>query len=641
MAKKKHSKQSKGKKKNTPASNKTGTKKAKLILALICAAFGFLLYTNTLQHAYTLDDYSVIKDNFVTKQGVAGIPTLLTTNYRHGYWNSVGTLYRPVSLVMYALEWQVAPDSPFVSHFVNVLFYGLTGFLLFFTLSRFWPEKSILLPFLMTLVFMAHPVHTEIVANIKSRDEMLTFFFSILTLFWLWDYLKSKKVKWLIFSLLSFTLAMFSKENAVTFLAVIPLAIYFFSKKTVKEVIQISALFVIPVVLYLLARQQVLSNSVMAAESVSVLDNFLVGTKDMGTRWSGAFMMLGKYLQVLVLPYLLVHELGYAQIPLEGWGNWKSIVSLLLYGGMGIYGLTQLRNKSLIGFGILFFLMTFSIFMNLFIVIGTSYGERFLYMPSLGYAIVLIAILSSIFKVDKDPRKIDLAALFKSNAKLIAVVGGILLFYSFKTITRNPDWYNSHTLYSADIKKVPNSAKLNFHHGLELGKMGAASKDQNQKRKWIDEAVKHVSRAIEIYPKYGDAHSQLGLLMFRKGQNNKALENYNTAIKYKPTDAKIYSNMGIIYFQKNDFAKAEEVYRKAVELDPRFVDALRNLGSVFAQTGRPDLAISKFKEALKYDPNNPTLHLYLGYAYRDKGDQASSQSWLNKAYQINPALRPK
>ena len=89
--------------------------------ALGIAGFSFLLYLNTVNYDYVLDDFSVIKENFVTKRGFEGIPDLWKYHSRHGYWNSVGELYRPIPMTMFAIEWAIAPDKPALSHFMNIL----------------------------------------------------------------------------------------------------------------------------------------------------------------------------------------------------------------------------------------------------------------------------------------------------------------------------------------------------------------------------------------------------------------------------------------------------------------------------------------------------------------------------------------
>jgi len=88
------------------------------IWGLAIALLGFLIYANTLGHDFALDDFSAIKDNYVTKQGVSGIPTIWQEHYRFGYWNSVGELYRPLPLTMFAIEWEIVPDTPAI-HPIN------------------------------------------------------------------------------------------------------------------------------------------------------------------------------------------------------------------------------------------------------------------------------------------------------------------------------------------------------------------------------------------------------------------------------------------------------------------------------------------------------------------------------------------
>ncbi|MEM8908628.1 MAG: tetratricopeptide repeat protein, partial [Bacteroidota bacterium] len=354
-----------------------------------------------------------------------------------------------------------------------------------------------------------------------------------------------------------------------------------------------------------------------------------------------AFVLLGKYLYTLVIPHPLVSEIGYPQMTTTNWGNWRAIVAVLLFVGMGSFALWHARRKSFIAFGILFFLITFSIYSNVLILIGSSYGERFLYVASLGYCIALVALLQQAFPgAQPEERPQNLQVLFQQNTLFVGLVSMIVLAYSAKTITRNGDWYDSYALYSADIIKVPNSAKLNYHLGLEEVKQGLElTNDEQQKRDWLDKGLVHFQKAIELYPPYGDAHAQVGLSLFRRGYGDEALKSYQTALQYIPNDAKVYSNMGIIYFQKGNLQKAEEVYSKAVQLDPRYVDARRNLGSVYAQTKRFDQAIAQFKAAITYEPDNAILYFYTGSAYRDKGSPQEGQPYFEQAYRLDPSLR--
>ena len=110
--------------------------KGALWVGLAASILGFLLYANTLGHQYTLDDFSIIKSNWITKGGLKNIGLIFSTEYRFGSWNSVGSLYRPIPLTMFTLEWQLSPDNPMLGHVLNALFYALTGWVLWTTWRR-------------------------------------------------------------------------------------------------------------------------------------------------------------------------------------------------------------------------------------------------------------------------------------------------------------------------------------------------------------------------------------------------------------------------------------------------------------------------------------------------------------------------
>jgi superkiller protein 3 len=169
---------------------------------------------------------------------------------------------------------------------------------------------------------------------------------------------------------------------------------------------------------------------------------------------------------------------------------------------------------------------------------------------------------------------------------------------------------------------------------LELTKKGRDDKNNAM----MDNAIQHFEKAISIYPYYADAYGEMGLAYFYKGNQDKALEIYEKAIQMQP-DAKVWSNMGMIFFNKGNMPEAQKVYEKAIALDPRFVDARRNLGSVYAMQGRFKDAIAQFQEALKYAPDQAILYFFLGSAYRDSGDVATGQKFLDKAYLMQPSLR--
>ncbi|HRI62227.1 MAG TPA: tetratricopeptide repeat protein, partial [Saprospiraceae bacterium] len=478
------------------------------------------------------------------------------------------------------------------------------------------------------LVFMAHPVHTEVVANIKSVDEILMLLFCTLSLYSIWRYLEDNNNAWLVLAAVSYGAGLFSKESAITFLAVFPLTIWFFTDRSVGRNLSISAIMLIPAAVFLSVRQGVIGSQANK-EIFSVLDNFIVEAANQGEKLASAFMMCGYYLWTLIVPHPLIHDLGYPQLKAVSFADWRAVAGFLVYVGMGVWALFNLKKKHFLSFAILFYFITFSIFSNVLIQIGTSYGERLLYAPSLGFALAMGFLFCKIFKID------DSTQIWNPNGKgalVWGVAGALLAAYSIKTYSRNPVWFDSGTLYSADIGNSPNCAKLNYHLGLELAKKGIDEEAGTvTDSTWVLKGIDTYSKAIQLYPPYHDAYGSRGLAYFRLKKYDQAFTDYQHSLEYRPGDAKVLSNMGFIYFLRGQLDKAEEVYRQSIKSDPRFVDARRNLGAVLAMKKNFPAAIEQWETALEIEPNNVTLLNYIASAYKDMGQPEKGQPYLDRA----------
>src|ERR1051325_2924193 len=108
---------------------------------IILVLFAIGLNANTLFHQYAYDDEVVMNGNKLVKEGLKGIPALLTTEYFYGLLKKqsdlTGARYRPFSLIMFALEYQCFGANPFVSHLLNMLLFALLIALLFLLLQRY------------------------------------------------------------------------------------------------------------------------------------------------------------------------------------------------------------------------------------------------------------------------------------------------------------------------------------------------------------------------------------------------------------------------------------------------------------------------------------------------------------------------
>lgn len=198
-----------------------------LAIALFLFVFTFLLYQNSIHHAYSFDDYYVIHQNPKIQQGIDAIPEIFTSRYHDEEGCIFG--YRPIVQTSFAVEYEFFGANPSTSHLINIIFYCIIIVLLWFLLRKLLKDHHFLLPLFIVLLFAAHPLHTEAVVNVKNRDTLLSFLFSLLALISFIRFVETRRIWGLFAGIVCFVIAYFAKEEAITFAVIIPVAIFFFT----------------------------------------------------------------------------------------------------------------------------------------------------------------------------------------------------------------------------------------------------------------------------------------------------------------------------------------------------------------------------------------------------------------------------
>jgi len=644
--------------------------------SIIIAAVAFLLYANTLNHEYALDDYPVIYGNSLTMQGVKGIPMMLKTAYWFGLDGKNDFLYRPLSLVTYAVEWELAPNKPQLGHFTNVLLYMLTGVMLFRLFSRLLNKYNPVLIFIAALLFIAHPLHTEVVANIKSRDELLCFLFFLLSADLLLEYNLSRKIWQLTLSCICFFLSLLSKESAITFLAVFPLLFYFFTDMTLKKN-AISCMIMVGVAaVYLTIRGSILTSQTTDGD-INIIDNTLIGAPDLNSRLATAFYILGLYIKMLIFPHPLASDYSYPQIPIVTFSNPVAIVSLLFYVGIMYYALTRFPKKDILSFCVLYFLIPLSLVANVLFLTRSTMADRFLYVPSFGFCLAVTFLLMKLLKLSTGAMAYtNLSAMLSKNRSLAGIAAIIFVLFSVKTIARNPDWKNDYSLFSADSKISSNSSRIHFlfaNHLIQSVKQELITEDK--KPGYLQTAEVEMKEALRLYPKSYEALFGLGEYYTTMKDYNKALEYYNMALQIFPNDPKALNNVGNTYFRMNNYQQAFEmlnnaikqfpdnyegynnigsvyfstgqyeqainVYKKAISLNPAYPEAMKNLGSCYGMLKNYDEALVYFNKAASLDPMNAEIYNNIAITYQFKGDSLTAQNYFSKAQEVTMSKKKK
>ncbi len=611
---------------------------------LLIFIFAFLLYGNTLTHDYTLDDLIVIKDNAFTKKGLLGIKEIFSYDSFTGFFGMekklvAGGRYRPLSIASFAVEYALVGGlNPFFSHFINVLLYGLTGILIYLIFSRLIkipPGKPwhLGIPFIATLIFMAHPVHTEVVANIKGRDEILALVFPLVTLWLTMQYFEKRKPVLLLIANASFLLGMLSKENAIMFAVMVPLTIYFFTKVPLKKNIAVALSFLLTAVIFVFIRFLVLGYLNSGELPKELLNNpFLDATP--GEKFGTILYTLGLYIKLLFFPHPLTHDYYPYHIPLVPITDWRAILPLILYTCLTIYAFIRLKAKEIIAYGILFYLLTLFIVSNLLFSVGTFMNERFIYMPSLGFALVMASLIT-----DKLPLAMKNESVYKKLATGFLLL--VLVLFSLRTYTRNRVWKDNFTLFTTDVQVSENSLKCNVSAGGDYQKMAGQEADPVKKAEYYELSLKYLEKAISIYPKtsnglllYGN-----GLTLYKK-EYKPAIAQYMKVLEFDPYNNNAFSNtlqvMGSLD-SRTELAYKLSVLKHLYTINPDNADVNYSLGKLYGQfKGNPDSACFFLERSITLNPGNLPVYKDLGIVYSMKGEYDKALDIFSRARQLDP-----
>lgn len=623
--------------------------------------FCCLLYANTFTHGYTQDDAIVIYDNMFTTQGTSGYGGILQYDTFYGFFKEEGKAnlvaggrYRPLTLLMFATEWQLFGDNPMVGHIMNVLWYAFTCVMLYWLLLRlFKAEKNKgyvhFIALAVSLLFAAHPLHTEAVANIKGRDEIITLLGSITALYFSFRAYDEKKPLWAVLVGLIFFLGLMAKENAITFLAVVPLSFFVFRKSNLWQSTTQLLPYVLASAAFLAIRTSILGLD-FGSTVTELMNNPFVKLEGnswvdftAGERFATIFYTLGKYIQLLIFPHPLTHDYYPRHVDIMSFGDWQVLLSLGLYLGLGIYALLRLPKKDVASYGILFFLITLSIVSNIVFPIGTNMSERFMFMPSVGFCIVAAVLLWRLAKLLQKGAKIKSLKQLNVALGILALVG---LLFSVKTFTRNFVWKDNYTLFLTDVETSQNSAKLRNAAGGELFTQSVKVEDEARRAKMLNDANGHLLEAIRIHPTYKNAYLLLGNVNNYLKKYDKSIEYYNQAIRLDSDFQDAINNLAITYTNAGqyhgevlrDTEKALSYLNEAIRLRPNDVETLRLLGIAHGVKGEVNKTLEYLNRALEFAPNNASVLYNLGAAYYQLGDAEQGATYIARAREIDPTI---
>ncbi|MBS1586895.1 MAG: tetratricopeptide repeat protein [Bacteroidetes bacterium] len=601
------------------------------VQALVMAIIGFVFYFNSFNNDYALDDGIIIAKNTYVQQGFKGIPNIMGKDAFDTYYSSLnatnqlsGGRYRPLSIVTFAIEqelWGQSIDyskvatafgviSPqetdfihlmHIRHIINVLLYILSAIVLLYFLKNIAFRDQPYVAFIAALIFTIHPIHTEVVANVKSRDEIMSLLFITLTLISAFRYAETKKILSLILGLAFFFLALLSKEYAVTLLVLIPLMLYLLRNYSIpKSLIAILPYLAIFIVYYYL-RTSVIAEKSESADDEILNNPYLYAT--VGQRWASEIAVLWKYFQLLLFPNPLSADYSYKQIPYSNFASPIVCLSILLHIAMVAAMFYFFKKRHILCFAIAFYLVNLLLVSNFIFNIGAPMGERLIYHSSLGFAMVLAYYLW------------QLRLKTNSVPALASILLVIVILSGYKTIARNVQWKNDRTLFLADVKTVPNSVPANANAGACYIGISDEATDTVLKRKYLDTALMYLNKTVAMHHTFATGFLNRGVVQFKLGNVEAAKADFDTLkmlFPHYPTIPQLNALIGNYYLgvgwnqygKQGKYNEAIAEFRKGLEADPTNADLWYNIGGAAFSMNLYDSAYNCWSRALQYNPKH-------------------------------------
>lgn len=689
---------------------------------IVLALVGIIFYCTSLYNETALDDGIIIHQNDYVLQGASGIKKIMTSDAYASFYARMnakdqlaGGRYRPLSIVSYAIEQEMIGKYPngaysngcwdknkngineraedlnkdgvynevdcqiqgsFLRHFDNMWTYILGCILLYLVLRNHMFRDDQDLAFLSALIFLAHPVHSEVVANIRGRQDIFSLIFISLTLLYAFKFIDTKKISSLIIATIMFLLALLSKEYAAMLLMLIPLAFYVFKKidiefKTLVPMTFVFLLFLFGI-LYLRSKDDftpalsqlyprpfpfIYSGLIICAAYiifVIVLFRKSIQQKNLNSLmicFYGAFLFYVtlRFNAVLLWPgvpdteilnnpyllatgeeifstkiYVLLKYLCLAIFPKDLTVGYSYASIAYRHFASGDFILSVVLHLGLLYYGIKlvikrhvlgFAIITYFAFLLLVSNLFFNLGGVMIerWMFHASIGFSIAAAWLALKGFDK-------ISSLTFNAKRTIMLSSltlVLFLYGCKTWERNFDWKNDITLFMKDVTTAPNDV-------LCLGNAGA---------RWIDLSD------VEYFTGMKNDSTDLPFSTY----SDKMLE-------FKVSDEELKNGLtkdNIILPVEGEFRNEQKFtlheralykgigyLKHAVSLHPRYVNGYLNLGLAYYKLNRERESIYYWKLAEHLYPNNPYLKNYYIVYYNQlssRGYQKLKEGETDKA----------
>ncbi len=481
--------------------------------------------------------------------------------------------------------------------------------------------------FITLILFISHPLNTEVVCSIKSRDVLLSGIFSLLAITLFIKGRKSNKISFYFASFFLFVLGLLAKLDSAGVIIFIPLYLFYTSEKTISSKLKLYAIqSIVFVVLFFIVLGTIetlfiepVDKSILTATE-NITENNLVENNTLINRFASIFQTNLLYLQKLLFPIDLRYYYGYNYYELYGFYSYVFVISFFLHLLFG-YLIYYFRKERAIILGLIGYVSFILYALNFASLVAGIVADRYVFQAEIWFLVGFVFLIKFILK-NKN------AIFYYSILSLL-----IIYFLAF-TIRRIPVWKNDLSLVKNDAPFLENSFNgMRIASGVYQS-WADLETDDNLKNNYLKKSLYYAHQGNKVYTENAYLNIKEASLNFILGNLDESLTILKNYYLKDSTDIMCQLYLGDVYSAKNDFANSILFYEKAFKSRPNDSTLINNLATVYYSSNLKEKCLNFSNRIIAKDPKNIAAWENLGYFYLAEKDTLSSKKYFKKAIEL-------
>ena len=576
----------------------------------------FLVYGRTIWFDFNLDD-TIITDAINEKINTVND---LFSIFKLSYNN---TDYRPIVLFSFGIENLIFGSlQPSISHFINIiLFFLITLAALQLFKALFDPNKNSLI-FVAIVLFCVLPVNSEVVCSIKCRDNLLSMLFGLYSSLFFIRFLEKERLNYLflLISVLFTFLGILSKMDAIGFVFFNLFYYIYYYKKDWKAILYYSLCIIITTNIV----NKLSQNALFTEENSKYIglttftENPLSTSNLIGFKLIAFANTIYYYFTRLAPISDFRYYYGYNYLKVLSTDTISFYCGLVILILFILLLIRFIINNNKVGvIGILGLFLTSIYALNLFIPVAGIIADRYIFIASLFFCLLLSYFL---FKISN---------FLKKEIYLLSMILTILLFFIVTTSIRVGAWKNIYTLIKTDAPKLTNSYEaMRIASSVYMSEYEKTDKEE-VKQELQQKCIYYAEKGIEVYPKNYLLHQFLGQYYFKFNKPDKSLEHLHISLKNDSSKTS-YFYLGDIHYSIKNLDSALYYYKAALKKNPSSPVLINNISTVYFEMGDKEKCLQFNYDLLKNDSSIFAAYENLGYYYLAEKDTAKAESYFKQ-----------